>query len=195
MHCGTLDGGVVGVLPIEVHELVAAAQQGNEVAQRTLFETHKRRVASQVLRMTGDPTCVDDLVQEVFIRAFSQLATFQGTSQLETWLYTITANKVRNYWDARRRRTLREARACLGDPEAPQTPEESLEARDRRTQFYAVLGRLPNKYREAFSARALENLSLEEASEALDVPISTVSYRTRRAEELLAQALGLDLER
>ena len=55
----------------------------------------------------------------------------------------------------------------------------------------AALGKLPDKLREAFTARAIEGMSLIEASAALGIPISTVSYRTRRAEQLLCAALEI----
>jgi RNA polymerase sigma-70 factor, ECF subfamily len=73
----------------------------------------------------------------------------------------------------------------------PVTPEESLEAAEHQARLYAALGELPHELREAFTVRAIERRSLREASELLSVPISTVSYRTRRAEQLLCDALGL----
>jgi RNA polymerase sigma factor (sigma-70 family) len=171
--------------------LLAAAQRGDADAQTELFQLHSVRVARQILRMTGDASSVDDLLQEVFIAAFAALPGFRRDAQLETWLYTIAANKVRNWWDARRRRDVRESHATSGAQEAVRTPEDELAAVEHLGVFYRALGDLPDKLREAFSARAIEHLSLQEASSLLGVPISTVSYRTRRAEELLCAALGL----
>ena len=56
------------------------------------------------------------------------------------------------------------------------------------------LGQLSHKYRETFTLRAIEGLSLQEASGRLGVPVSTISYRTRKAEQLLCDALGLSSE-
>lgn len=188
----TLSLAVSFVLNADARALILAAQRGDSSAQAALFDAHKLRVARQITRMTGDASCVDDLVQEVFIAAFTRLATFRGDAQIETWLYTITANKVRNYWDARRRRDAREQGSQLGADKDVVSPEESLEAQERQRLFYQALGRLPDKFREAFTARALQHMSLEDASAVLGVPISTVSYRTRRAEEMLCRALGLE---
>lgn len=172
--------------------LLAAAQAGDRAAQTALFEAYKERVARQIFRMTGDASSVDDLVQEVFISAFAALGRFRGESQLGTWLYTIAANRVRNWWDSQRRRRQREDIAVERDgPGDAETPETDLEAKQQRDRFYAALGGLPNKLREAFVARAIEGMNLIEASAALGVPISTVSYRTRRAEQLLCEALGI----
>jgi RNA polymerase sigma-70 factor, ECF subfamily len=177
----------------DAQALLAAAQRGEHLAQNALFEAHKHRVARQIQRMVGDPNAVDDLVQEVFIAAFGALPGFRGDARLETWLYTIATNKVRNWWDARRRREAREGAAAGRHEDEPTTPEESLEAREHLARLYDALGRLPDKFREAFTARAIENMSLQEASRALGVPISTVSYRTRRAEQMLCEVLGLEV--
>lgn len=172
--------------------VLAAAQDGDRAAQSLIFEAYKDRVARQVLRMTGDVASVDDLVQEVFISAFSAIGRFRGDAQLGTWLYTIAANRVRNWWDSQRRRRRREDIAsdrCR--PDGSDTPEADLEARQQRDRLYHALGELPDKLRESFVARAIEGMNLQEASVALGVPISTVSYRTRRAEKLLCAALGI----
>ncbi|MCA9711423.1 MAG: RNA polymerase sigma factor [Myxococcales bacterium] len=175
-------------------EALAAAQRGDPAAQAALFRAHRDDIARQVLRMTGDNGAVDDLVQEVFIAAFSALPGFRRDAQLDTWLYRITVNKVRNWWDTERRRQRREDLVACS-PRAPvTTPEEEATATEHRHRLYAALGRLPHKYREAFTARAIECLSLQEASERLGVPVSTVSYRTRKAEQHLCELLELSPE-
>ena len=178
---------------IDEVELVARARRQDPAAVRTLFELHKDRVSAQLLRMTGDPTAVDDLVQEVFISAFTNLHKFRGDSQLHTWLYRIGANKARNWWDSTRRRRRREHRAVDAPPPMTRTPQDQLERREHHAKLYAALGKLSPKLREAFVARVIEGMSLAETSAALGVPISTVSYRTRRAESLLCEALGIPI--
>ena len=188
----TIPIDVSRVREADARALLAAAQRGEAAAQAALFDTHKHRVARQIQRMIGDGPSVDDLVQEVFIAAFSALPGFRGDAQLETWLYTIAANKVRNWWDARRRREAREATAAVQPKDSPTTPEETFETSEHLSRLYQALGKLPDKFREAFTARAIENMSLQEASDVLNVPISTVSYRTRRAEQMLCDILGLE---
>ena len=173
-------------------ELLERARQLEPAALRTFYDLHKERIAAQVQRMTGDPNSVDDLVQEIFIAAFSSIQHFRGESHVRTWLYRIATNKVRNWWDSNQRRRRREWRASMIPEESPPTPVEDLESSEHRERLYQAIGALPSKLREAFVARVIEGLSLQEASEALEVPISTVSYRTRRAEDLLCEALGLD---
>jgi len=177
--------------PGDSSERLKRARRHDPAALRELFDAHKGRVAAQIQRMTGDPACVDDLVQEVFIAAFANLASFRGDSQFRTWLYRIATNKVRNWWDSDQRRRRREQRAVELPEPGPSTPDDDLEAHEHRERLYQAMATLSAKLREAFVARVIEGMSLQEASEALGVPISTVSYRTRRAEDLLCEALGI----
>lgn len=175
-------------------ELLDAARRGDRRAQERLFTLHRRSVAAQIQRMTGDPSVVDDLLQEVFISAFAALPGFRGEARVSTWLYRIAANKVRNYWDARRRREARERAAGSLPREEPATPDDDLARAEHRARLYAALGALPDKLREAFVARAIEGMSLQEASEVLEVPVSTVSYRARSAEAQLCALLEIDTD-
>jgi len=171
--------------------VLQAAQRGDRAAQAQLFNRYRDRVARQILRMVGDPAAVDDLVQEVFIAAFSALPRFRGDAQLGTWLYAIATNRTRNWWDSQRRRRRREDIAAARPPEPQGDPEADLAAQQQRDRLYAALGSLPDKLREAFVARAIEGMNLIDASVALGAPISTVSYRTRRAEQLICAALEI----
>lgn len=171
-----------------------AAQKGDARAQALIFDAYKQKVAAQVFRMTGDANVVDDLVQEVFISAFGGLPRFRGDSNLGTWLYRITTNKVRNWWDSKRRREARERHAPALDEMVAAPQEARIERREHHSRLYRALGELPDNLREAFVARAIQAMSLQEASECLGVPISTVSYRARRAEQLLCVALGIETE-
>ncbi len=191
----TLALDVGRILELDADSTVDAARRGDAAAQASLFEAYKQKVAHHVLRMTGDAGAVDDLVQEVFIAAFRRLPDFRGDAQLETWLYRITVNKVRNWWDSGRRRKAREGRAAPSSEQvAGDEPHQQVEAAEELERLYEALGSLPAKFREAFVARAIEGLSLELASERLGVPVSTVSYRARRAEAMLCAALGLPHE-
>lgn len=171
--------------------LLDEARRGVAKAQAAFFHAHEDRIARQVQWMTGDASVVDDIVQEVFVAAFGALSEFRGGATVETWLHAIAANKVRNWWASSRRRAQRERTVGRQHRDEPMTPQEGLEIDEHRRLLYAALGRLPDVLREAFTARAIEHLSLREASETLGIPISTVSYRARRAEAMLCDALGL----
>lgn len=171
--------------------VLGAAQRGDREAQSVLFARYRDRVARQVMRMVGNSAAVDDLVQEVFIRAFTTLPRLRGDVVLRNWLFTIAVNKVRNWEDSRRRQLRREERAIGELPDDPECPVTRLEHQEHLVRFYAALGALPHRQREAFVARAIDGMSLIEAAAALSRPVSTVSYQTRCAEQTLRAALGI----
>jgi RNA polymerase sigma-70 factor (ECF subfamily) len=75
-------------------QLIARAQQGDEGAFTALFETHKRRVYSLCLRMTGNTAEAEDLAQEAFLQLFRKISTFRGESAFSTWLHRLAVNVV-----------------------------------------------------------------------------------------------------
>lgn len=171
--------------------LLKAAQRGDRSAQSRLFERHRKTIARHILRMVGNSAAMADLVQDTFIRAFMALPRFRGDAPFSTWLYTIATNSVRNWWDSKRRRQLRESEGISASLDEHEGPMEQLEGRQHLARLYAALGTLPDKLREAFVARAIEGMTLNEAAAAFGIPTSTVSYRTRRAEYALCKALGI----
>ena len=74
--------------------LVQRAQNGDEQAFATLYETHKKRVYSLCLQMTRDTADAEDLTQEAFLQVFRCINSFRGDSAFSTWLYRIAVNTV-----------------------------------------------------------------------------------------------------
>ena len=75
-------------------QLIARAQRGDEEAFAALFETHKRRVYSLCLRMTGNTAEAEDLTHEAFLQLFRKISTFRGESAFSTWLHRLAVNVV-----------------------------------------------------------------------------------------------------
>jgi RNA polymerase sigma-70 factor, ECF subfamily len=75
-------------------QILARAQAGEEEAFEHLFETHKRKVYSLCLRMTGDPAEAEDLSQEAFLNLFRKISTFRGEAAFSTWLHRLVVNVV-----------------------------------------------------------------------------------------------------
>lgn len=173
-------------------EILSAAKRGDRKALAQIFFAHQGRIASQLRRLTGNPAASDDLLQEVFLAAFAALHHFRGDAKLSTWLHSIACNKVRNWWRAQNHHRHYEAEwNDHAQGSSFTTPEDICMLDEHRERFYEALAQLPEPFREAFTARLIEGMSLHEAAQALGIPTSTVSYRTRRAEKLLCQALDV----
>lgn len=79
---------------VSLADLVARAQQGEEVAFAALFEAHKRLVYSLCLRITGSCEDAEDITQEVFLKVFRKISTFRGDCGFSTWLFRIGMNEA-----------------------------------------------------------------------------------------------------
>lgn len=172
--------------------LVLRAQRGDLTAWSRLYQTHFDAVFRHVCYLTGDAVLAEDLVQEVFARAMTSAATYDGRASFVTWLRGIALNVVRMYW--RRARTtdrvqsdLQQIQRVAPDASAP----DKTHVQDRRMQVvYEILDTLPGNLREAFVLRELEGLPAAEAAEQLGISPGNLAVRATRARQRIRAELG-----
>lgn len=180
--------------------LIARAVQGEASAIHAIIHRHNSRLHRVARSIVHDQTEAEDVVQEAYLRAFSNLASFRGASSLSTWLTRIVLNEAMG---RRRRRSPENAAAPLEaatarDEEfaalfplwrAPATPEAELQQRQLRTILDEAIGALPEPFRCVFLLREVEDLSIDDISRRLSVKPQTVKTRLHRARRLLKEAL------
>ena len=155
------------------------------------------RTARSILK---DDAEAEDAVQEAFLLAHRGLAKFRQDATLSTWLVRIVANAAmgRLRKNTRRRIIIESADNVLQktqDPNsAPEGPDEALSRADTRRLIETRIDALPDAYRVVFVLRAVQELSVEETSEALGIPKATVRSRFSRARSLLRKSLSKELE-
>ncbi|TSE03452.1 RNA polymerase sigma factor [Mesorhizobium intechi] len=173
--------------------LVQRALVRDADAVRAIIKTYNQRlyrIARGILRNDAE---AEDVVQEAYVRAFANLATFRGDSSLATWLSRIVINEALG--------SLRKRRGTVAMPENPETqiirfplnPNDDPERTMAQRQILALVERatdsLPDIYRMVFVARVIEGLSTEETADLLGVRAETVKTRLHRARSLLRKAL------
>jgi len=173
--------------------LVQRALARDAGAFRTIIKTYNQRlyrIARGILRNDAE---AEDVVQEAYVRAFANLATFRGDSSLATWLSRIVINEALGRL-RKRRRTV----AMPENPEAqiirfPLNPSDDPERTMAQRQILALVERatdsLPDIYRMVFVARVIEGLSMEETADLLGVRPETDKTRLHRGRSLLRKAL------
>lgn len=155
-------------------------------AHAELYEREAPAVLGHLRALTGNRQLAEDLLQEVFVRVWTNVERFRGESSLSTWLHGIALNLARSHRVKRaRRRALRRQRAELAQAESAPSPEEELRETQARLRLYEAMEALPVAQREAFVLRVLEERSLEECEALLGVSQTTISYRARRAGEVI----------
>lgn len=168
--------------------LVAAAARGDTEAFERLVREHSGPVYAHALRFFGNPQSAEDAVQEVFIKVYRSLDTFDGTAAFSTWLYRVTRNVCLDMLRSGRRRPVP---VDLVDISVTASDDPAAEAITTATVETAMRA-LPQEDRDALSAVGLFGLSYAEAGSALGVPEGTVKSRVFRARKALVTALRTD---
>src|SRR6266571_271731 len=170
-------------------ELVELVLADDQEAFATLVERYKDAVQNLAYRMLGNVTEAEDVTQETFVRAYTQLATYKPAHKFSTWLLSIASHLAID--QLRRRRFLAlpledvpflEWMADLGTG-----PEQSALQGEQQDEIQMYLQRLPSKYRAVIVLRYWYDLSYEEISTALNLTPALVKARLHRARELLAR--------
>lgn len=162
-------------------QLVWRSKAGDREAFEQIVSRHQAAVYRVVRGILGDAAESEDVVQEVFLKAYAKLGSFRGESRLFTWLYRIAVNKA---FRIRRRRAPQRIEDLPETEAPPPEPEGEEEVPSLRT-LQLLLGRLPDDFRVIVILRDLEGLSYQEIAETLEVPIGTVESRLFRARQEL----------
>lgn len=185
----------------EERGLVAAAKANDLKAFEQLVRRHETKIFNLALRMTGRYEDACDVTQEVFVSAFTHLASFRGDSKFSTWLTSIAVNLSRNRLAQLKRRGSKEAvsldnpvdsddgavprEAVSEDPSA----HELLESKDAQQAVQDCINSLPPEFREVVVLRDLQDFSYDEIASMLKLREGTVKSRLFRARDALKHCL------
>lgn len=160
--------------------LAAAACAGDVRAFEALVRRHESRVL-RVLRLLGvHPQEREDVAQEVFLRVFRHLATFDRKRSFSSWIYKVSVNASHD-WRERRTNDLE-----LGSAPEPTTQQEG----DLGRKLERALEALTDREREVFILKELEGLETDDVAKSLDLTAVTVRRHLGLARERLKKILG-----
>ncbi len=180
-------------------QLVRRAQRGDEDAFASLFETHKRRVYSLCLRMTGNTAEAEDLTQEAFLQLFRKISTFRGESAFSTWLHRLAVNVVLMH--------LRKKGLQQVSLDEPDTSQEEPVKRDYGDDDRRLLGSvdriglekaiagLPHGYRTVFVLHDVEGYEHNEIAEIMNCSVGNSKSQLHKARLKLRDWLREDRHR
>lgn len=154
------------------------------------FAEHRAAVQRAVRALSCSGAATEDLVQEVFVIAFTRISTYDERVPLASWLRGIAVNVVRAHRRREARRGRLRERFGPAPGERPDTPEEALAARRLADRLWDAVDALPDRQREAFVLRVIEQHSLAECAEALRISIKAVSRRALAAERAVRAAIA-----
>jgi RNA polymerase sigma-70 factor (ECF subfamily) len=179
--------------------LVEEAGQGSREAFAELVRRYERRVYAVALRMARNPADADDLAQEVFLTAWTAIASFRCGSSFYTWLYRIAVNTSLTFLKKRKREKNRapfDENLSVGAAvrETAGRPEASSALNELSDHIGQALGGLPAHFRATFALVVDQGLSHAQAAAVLGCSENTVSWRMHKARRLLQARLKPYLE-
>ena len=182
---------------IEDDKLVAEALSGKESSYQKLVVKYDRPIFFHIRKMIKEQEMVEDLVQEVFIKAFKNLETYSNEYAFSTWLYRIATNHTIDYLRKRKLQTFsindpiktRDGEMEVQLPDETYSTDQPLIRKQRKAIVQEAILNLPEKYRRVIEMRHMEELSYDEIASELDLPLGTVKAHIFRARELLYKAL------
>jgi len=189
---GALSGGTqTGAIVESMSDagLVELVLNGDQDVFAVLVERYKDAVQNLAYRMLGNTTEAEDVTQEAFVRAYTQLATYKPVHKFSTWLLSIASHLAID--QLRRRRFL-----ALPLDDVPflewivdvgAGPEQKALQGEQQDEIQIYLQRLPSKYRAVIVLRYWYDFSYEEIAQALGLTQPLVKARLHRARELLAR--------
>ena len=177
-------------------ELIGRVAESDPRALEVLYDRYNRVVYSFALRIVSDPQIAEELLQEVFFRAWQQGKAFrESRGAFVTWLLSITHNMAIDEVRKRRRRPQKadseEPETVLaGVPDSSQDVEAEVWLSSLRTTIEAALTQLPPAQRDAIELAYFQGLTQREIAERLGEPLGTIKTRMRLGIQKLREQLG-----
>ena len=178
-------------------ELIKKTLRGEREAFGMLVQEYQHPLLNYVGRMIGEREMALDFTQEVFLKAYSSLRSFELRYKFKVWLFRIASNLVIDYWRKKKIPTfsLDAPLSSEDDNLTLQVPADGLstvqkyELSELRKKIEIALGKIPGHYRELFIWRHVNGLSYEEMAEIKNMPVGTIKNRVFQAKELIRRQL------
>jgi RNA polymerase sigma-70 factor (ECF subfamily) len=176
--------------------LITLFQSGDETAFRKLVERYQEKIRNLVHTIVRDSGIVDDLAQDVFIKAFEALPRFRFESSFYTWVYRIAINRSR---DELRRKKVRRFLSFHSVEEASgRSMDDHMSVQPENLEIKEIvtwgLDQLPEKYRMPVILKDMDGMSYDEIAAALECELGTVKSRISRGRAMLRKKLKPLLE-
>jgi RNA polymerase sigma-70 factor (ECF subfamily) len=188
------------------------SQRGTDLAEENgapsfeeIYEAYGEKVLNLAYRMTANEETARDLTQDIFLKVYESLTTFEQRSHIYTWIYRIAVNHIYNHLKRERRRQwfrlldenvsdiLREDELDPGFRERtqsqPPAADRMLESSERARVVWRTVQQLPVKYRVPLVLHHYEEMSYKEIAETMELSMSAVEARIHRAKKQLIRKL------
>ncbi len=173
--------------------LTERAKRGDRDAFAELVEIYKDKIYQLAFRMVGNRQEAEDIAQETFLRVYANLHTYDESYKFSTWIYRIATNLCIDRGRKKRPDFSLDEEVEGNEgldwysrlPSKEQTPEEQVVTQELQDTVQEAISKLSPKYRSIIILRYIEDLSLQEISDVLKLPVTTIKTRIHRGREAL----------
>ena len=187
--------------PVRTHledsELVTRIQNGERDLFSELVRRYQDRIYTQCLRQMGSTEIASELAQDIFIKIFQNIQRFRHDCAVSTWIFRIAINHCINQKQRQYRRKHNAHEPLEGNnPEQPRELAgksnvlQDVQSQEWRKHIDHAMAQLDPEQREILILRELQELSYDEISEILELPLGTVKSRMHRARTSLTKLLS-----
>lgn len=181
------------VTPNAIDALIQRCLAGDQTAWNDIVRQHWRKVFNIAYKFTGKHDEAEDLTQDVFLKIFKSLNTFDRRANFQTWLVSVSRNLCIDHYRSVRKERETIDRGVDSSELSPvaQTvsPITQLEQRDRVAMLRRAMEQLPPTLRSAVLLRDIQELTYQEIADRLDLPEGTVKSRINRGRTELARQI------
>jgi RNA polymerase sigma-70 factor, ECF subfamily len=179
--------------PDDIETLIQRCLGGDQAAWERIVRLHWRKVFNVAYKFVGKHDEAEDLTQDIFLKVFKSLSTFDRRANFQTWLISVSRNLcIDHYRSVRKERETidRDVDANeLSPASAEISPMAALEQRDRVALLRDALAALPDTLRTAVVMRDIQELSYQDIAVRLHLPEGTVKSRINRGRTELARQI------
>lgn len=181
--------------------LAKLARKGDQRAFAEIVELYKDKIFHLAYRMLNNQHEAEDIVQETFLRVYKNLDRYDENQKFSTWIYRIGTNLCIDR--LRKRKPSYSLDADMNDqegmdgysmiPSDDRTPESEMLISETQRIIHQAIESLPAKYKTIMILRYIQDMSLQEISEVLTLPVTTIKTRVHRGREFLRKKLEFKL--
>lgn len=182
--------------------LIKLSRTGDRGAFTELVELYRNKIQQLGYRMLLNKLDSEDIVQETFIRVYLNLNNYDESQKFSTWIYRIGKNvcidllrkkKPIHSLDAAQMAEYEDDFSFYSRiPSEDQTPEQIVLQAETQEHIRKVVNKLPDKYKSVINLYYIEELSIQEISDKLDLPVTTIKTRLHRGRDLLKKKWSLN---
>lgn len=173
-------------------KIVQECKKGKKDAFNVLIKNYADRVYNIVIPMIQNKEDAKDVSQEVFIKIYKNIHTFQGNSSIGTWIYSIALNTAKDY--LRKKNAIKESPLSENDADNSSDPQMIMDKTEAGFQLSEAMDRLQETEKEIIVLKDIMGFSYEEIASTLHLNLGTVKSRLSRARCSLRESLKINRE-